>query len=152
MLDRAGLAGPDGPTHHGVFDLGYLRVFPNISIMAPADEHDMKRMLEFSLQHDSATAIRYPKGVSPDLQRDPAPVEYGKSEVLSTGKDGAIFALGAMVEPSLEAAARLKEDGLDVGVINARFVKPVHIFLFVFLTLHVPANILPFNHDHLQAI
>ena len=125
MLDRAGLAGPDGPTHHGVFDLGYLRVFPNISIMAPADEHDMKRMLEFSLQHDSATAIRYPKGVSPDLQRDPAPVEYGKSEVLSTGKDGAIFALGAMVEPSLEAAARLKEDGLDVGVINARFVKPL---------------------------
>ncbi|MBT6722901.1 MAG: 1-deoxy-D-xylulose-5-phosphate synthase [Planctomycetaceae bacterium] len=125
MLDRAGLAGPDGPTHHGVFDLGYLRVFPNISIMAPADEHDMQAMLEFSLQHDSATAIRYPKGASPELNRDPAPVEFGKSEVLSIGKDGTILALGAMVEPSLKAAAKLKEDGLDVGVVNVRFVKPL---------------------------
>jgi len=125
MLDRAGLAGPDGPTHHGVFDLGYLRVFPNISIMAPADEQDMKAMLEFSLQHDSATAIRYPKGVSPDLDREATPVAFGKSEVLSTGKDGTILALGAMVEPSLQAAARLAEDGLDVGVVNARFVKPL---------------------------
>ncbi len=125
MLDRAGLAGPDGPTHHGVFDLGYLRVFPNISIMAPADEHDMRAMLEFSLQHDSATAIRYPKGVSPELDREPAPLEYGKSEVLLTGKDGTILALGAMVEPCLQAAARLRADGLDVGVVNARFVKPL---------------------------
>ncbi len=125
MLDRAGLAGPDGPTHHGVFDLGYLRVFPNISIMAPADEQDMKAMLEFSLQHDSATAIRYPKGVSPELGREATPVVFGKSEVLSTGKDGTILALGAMVEPSLQAAARLAEDGLDIGVVNARFVKPL---------------------------
>jgi len=125
MLDRAGLAGPDGPTHHGVFDLGYLRVFPNISIMAPADEQDMRAMLEFSLQHDSATALRYPKGVSPDLDREATPVAFGKSEVLSTGKDGTILALGAMVEPSLQAAARLAEDGLDVGVVNARFVKPL---------------------------
>jgi 1-deoxy-D-xylulose-5-phosphate synthase len=93
--------------------------------MAPADEHDMQAMLEFSLQHDSATAIRYPKGASPELNRDPAPVEFGKSEVLSIGKDGTILALGAMVEPSLKAAAKLKEDGLDVGVVNVRFVKPL---------------------------
>jgi 1-deoxy-D-xylulose-5-phosphate synthase len=125
MLDRAGLAGPDGPTHHGVFDLGYLRVFPNISIMAPADQHDMRLMLEFALNHDSATAIRYPKGVSPEIAREPAAVEYGKSEVLSTGKDGTILALGAMVEPSLKAAEKLQADGLDVGVVNARFVKPL---------------------------
>ena len=125
MLDRAGLAGPDGPTHHGVFDLGYPRVFPNISIMAPADEQDMRAMLEFSLQHDSATALRYPKGVSPDLDREATPVAFGKCEVLSAGKDGTILALGAMVEPSLQAAARLAEDGLDVGVVNARFVKPL---------------------------
>jgi len=125
MLDRAGLAGPDGPTHHGVFDLGYLRVFPNISIMAPADRHDMRLMLEFALNHDSPTAIRYPKGVSPEIAREPAAVEYGKSEVLSTGKDGTILALGAMVEPSLKAAEKLQADGLDVGVVNARFVKPL---------------------------
>ena len=125
MLDRAGLAGPDGPTHHGVFDLGYLRVFPNLSIMAPADEHDMRGMLQFSLNHDSATAIRYPKGAAPELNREPAPVEFGKSEVLSTGKDGTILALGSMVEPSLQAAAKLKNVGLDVGVVNARFVKPL---------------------------
>tara|TARA_Y100001968_G_scaffold158759_1_gene145189 strand:+ start:582 stop:2480 length:1899 start_codon:yes stop_codon:yes gene_type:complete len=125
MLDRAGLAGPDGPTHHGVFDLGYLRVFPNISIMAPADQHDMRLMLEFALNHDSPTAIRYPKGVSPEIAREPAAVEYGKSEVLSTGKDGTILALGAMVEPSLKAAEKLQADGLDVGVVNARFVKPL---------------------------
>ena len=85
----------------------------------------MRAMLEFSLQHDSATALRYPKGVSPDLDREATPVAFGKSEVLSAGKDGTILALGAMVEPSLQAAARLAEDGLDVGVVNARFVKPL---------------------------
>jgi 1-deoxy-D-xylulose-5-phosphate synthase len=125
LLDRAGLAGPDGPTHHGVFDLGYLRVFPNMSVMAPADEHDLVQMLDLALRHNGPCAIRYPKGAVQPVECDRTPVNYGKSEVLSSGDDGAIVACGAMVPAALEAARQLQADGLSVGVINARFVKPL---------------------------
>jgi 1-deoxy-D-xylulose-5-phosphate synthase len=125
MLDRAGLAGPDGPTHHGAFDLGYLRVLPNMSVMAPADEHDLSQMLDIALRHDGPCAIRYPKGAVQPIEGDRSPVEFGKSEALSWSDDGAIVACGALVPAAMAASRLLQDEGLSVGVINARFVKPL---------------------------
>ena len=125
MLDRGGLAGPDGPTHHGVFDIGYLRVFPNLVMMAPGDVREVPAMLRFALSHDSPCTIRYPKAPAVEIDRDMAPIELGKSEVLSWGADGCLIACGAMLERCVKAAAELREAGLDVGVVNARFIKPL---------------------------
>jgi 1-deoxy-D-xylulose-5-phosphate synthase len=125
MLDRGGLAGPDGPTHHGVFDFGYLRVFPNMVVMAPGDASDLPAMLDFALEFDGPTAIRYPKASAVTIERDLAPIELGRSEVLRTGADGCLIVCGALVDRCLKAADLLREQGLDVGVINARFLKPL---------------------------
>jgi 1-deoxy-D-xylulose-5-phosphate synthase len=92
MLDRGGLAGPDGPTHHGVFDFGYLRVFPNMVVMAPGDAADLPAMLRFALGYDGPCAIRYPKATAVTLEREPAPIELGRSETLRTGGDGCLIA------------------------------------------------------------
>jgi 1-deoxy-D-xylulose-5-phosphate synthase len=125
MLDRGGLAGPDGPTHHGVFDLGYMRVFPNIAMMIPGDEYDLPQMLALALQHGGPASIRYPKATATTVAGDRTPVEFGKSEVLSWGEDGMIVCGGALLPECVAAAAILREEGLSVGVINARFVKPL---------------------------
>ncbi|MEX0643272.1 MAG: 1-deoxy-D-xylulose-5-phosphate synthase [Pirellulales bacterium] len=125
MLDRAGVAGPDGPTHHGAFDLGYLRVFPNMAILAPADEHDLSQMLSLALRHDGPCAIRYPKGTVQPIEGERAPVELGKCEILSWSDDGMIAACGALVPAALQAARLLQNEGLSVGVVSARFVKPL---------------------------
>jgi 1-deoxy-D-xylulose-5-phosphate synthase len=125
MLDRAGLAGPDGPTHHGAFDFGYLRVLPNIAVMAPADEHDVSQMLDLALRHEGPCAIRYPKAALPTISAKRTKLEFGKSEIISWGEDGAIVCCGALLPACLEAAALLHEEGLSVGVVNARFVKPL---------------------------
>jgi 1-deoxy-D-xylulose-5-phosphate synthase len=125
MMDRAGLAGPDGPTHHGVFDIGYMRVFPNIVMMAPGDSSDMEPMLEFALQQPGPTSIRYPKANPPCFERPKQPIELGKSETLRWGTDGAIIACGAMLQQAMAAAEILEEEGIDIAVINARFIKPL---------------------------
>jgi 1-deoxy-D-xylulose-5-phosphate synthase len=146
MLDRGGLAGPDGPTHHGVFDLGYLRLLPNMTIMAPGDAHDLPAMLGFALEHPGPCAIRYPKAVAICVDREMlltgngaeseatanhetpigwAPIRWGRSEVLRQGSDGCLIACGALLPDCLAAADRLQEDGLDIEVINARFIKPL---------------------------
>src|SRR6476659_9998367 len=91
MLDRGGLTGPDGPTHHGSFDLGYMRVFPNMVVMAPADEYDVSHMLDFALRFEGPCAIRYPKAVLPNITPERTPVELGKSEVLSWSEEGVIL-------------------------------------------------------------
>jgi 1-deoxy-D-xylulose-5-phosphate synthase len=124
-LDRAGLTGPDGPTHHGVFDIGYLRAFPNLIVMAPGDAQDVKPMLDFALQQDAPCAIRYPKSSALDVQRDVAPVELGRWEVLRWGTDGAILCCGALLSDCVQAANILRQEGLNVSVVNARFVKPL---------------------------
>ncbi len=124
-LDRAGLCGPDGPTHHGVFDNSYMRIFPNMVVMAPGDELDVAPMIEFSLSSDSPTSIRYPKANAEKVVRQIAPVVLGKAEVISWGEDGNVLAFGTMMPRAVEAAAVLREEGLDVGVINARFIKPL---------------------------
>jgi len=124
-LDRGGFAGPDGPTHHGVFDNTYMRVFPNMTVMAPGDELDVAPMLEFALTHNGPTSIRYPKANVETVERQETPIEYGKAEVLKWGVDGMFVAFGSLFTTCVAAAERLREEGLDVGVINARFAKPI---------------------------
>jgi 1-deoxy-D-xylulose-5-phosphate synthase len=124
-LDRAGLTGPDGPTHHGVFDHTYMRVFPNMVCLSPGDERDIRPMLEFALNHDGPVSIRYPKANVENIERPWTPVALGKAEVHEWGSDGMLIAAGAQFPACVRAAARLRMEGLDVGVINARFVKPL---------------------------
>jgi 1-deoxy-D-xylulose-5-phosphate synthase len=125
LLDRAGLTGPDGPTHHGTYDIGYLRVFPNLVVMSPGDEHDLPAMIEFALGHGSPTAIRYPKASAERVAREPAPIELGRAEVIEWGEDGMLVAFGTLLPACIQAAQRLRGEGLEVGVINARFAKPL---------------------------
>lgn len=124
-LDRAGLCGPDGPTHHGVFDNSYMRIFPNMIVTAPGDELEVRPLLDFALQSASPVSIRYPKTKVEQVQRDVAPVRLGKSEVLSWGQDGTIIACGTMLSQAVSASEQLMALGLNVGVVNARFIKPI---------------------------
>uniref|UniRef100_UPI00260D210C transketolase C-terminal domain-containing protein n=1 Tax=uncultured Gimesia sp. TaxID=1678688 RepID=UPI00260D210C len=124
-MDRAGIAGEDGPTHHGAFDNTYMRCFPNIVLMSPGDARDVEPMLDFSLNYAGPTAIRYPKAPADSVERKVAPVELGKSEVYVWGKDGMLIAFGSLFTNCIQAAEKLREEGLDVGVINARFAKPL---------------------------
>ncbi len=125
LLDRAGLTGPDGPTHHGMFDLAYLRVLPNLVVMAPGDGQDIAAMLAWALAHDGPCSIRYPKATAARVDRPRSPLAYGRAEVLQSGHDLTIVACGTLVAECLSAADQLAREGLDVGVINARFVKPL---------------------------
>ncbi len=125
VMDRAGVVGPDGPTHHGVYDIGYMRLFPNMVVMAPGDTHDAQQMLDFALKHDSPTSIRYPKTKAENIEGARAPVELGRAEVIDWGHDGMLIACGTLVTECIKAAAKLREEGLDVGVVNARFIKPL---------------------------
>ena len=126
-MDRAGLCGPDGPTHHGVFDNSYMRVFPNITIMAPGDEADVAPMVDLSLKLSGPSSIRYPKTNVATVPRKVAPVELGQAEVYSMGKDGIFLAFGTMFIDCVKAAEKLRSDGLDVGVVNARFLRPLDL-------------------------
>ncbi|MBU1871902.1 MAG: 1-deoxy-D-xylulose-5-phosphate synthase, partial [Candidatus Omnitrophica bacterium] len=126
-IDRAGVVGEDGVTHQGTFDLAYLRLIPNLVIMAPKDGPEFQRMLEFALSLDKPVAIRYPRAVCPFTDSLPSGLglELAKAEVLKEGSDAAIVALGSMVLPSLEAANLLEKEGISCTVINARFLKPL---------------------------
>ncbi|MFO0851265.1 MAG: 1-deoxy-D-xylulose-5-phosphate synthase [Gemmataceae bacterium] len=126
-LDRAGLAGPDGPTHHGAFDVPYLRLFPNMVCLAPADELDVEPMLRWALKQPGPVSIRYPKANLERIDRagDPSPVELGKAELLDWGEDGCFVAFGSMATACVVAARRLRDEGVHMGVISARFVKPL---------------------------
>jgi len=125
-LDRAGLVGADGPTHHGSYDLAYLRVFPNMVVMAPGDEEDIAPMFAFALQHTSPVAIRYPRANLDTIEREVQPVELGQAEILEWETDGMLLACGALVGTCIRASERLHDRyGLRVGVINARFIKPL---------------------------
>jgi 1-deoxy-D-xylulose-5-phosphate synthase len=125
LLDRAGLTGPDGPTHHGTFDIGYMRVFPNMVVAAPGDEYDLPAMIDFALGHDCPVSIRYPKSTTESIDRPRAPIELGRAEVVEWGHDGMFIAFGTLLGGCLKAAEALRSEGLDVGVINARFAKPL---------------------------
>jgi 1-deoxy-D-xylulose-5-phosphate synthase len=126
-LDRAGLVGEDGPTHHGVFDIAYLRHIPNIIVMAPKDENELQHMIKTAVEYPGPTAVRYPRGTGNGVPMDQElkTLSMGKAELIRDGRDVAIIAIGTMVTPSVEAAERLSEEGISVAVINARFVKPL---------------------------
>ncbi len=127
VMDRAGLVGDDGPTHHGVFDLSYLRHLPGITLMAPKDENELRHMLKTAIYSDVPMALRYPRGsgYGIDLDSELKTLETGQGEVLLEGSDLCIIAIGSTVYPALEAAEVLKQKGISAGVINARFVKPL---------------------------
>ena len=125
-LDRGGIVGEDGPTHHGVFDLSYLRIIPNMVVMAPKDEAELQRMIKTALDYDEGPiAFRYPRGrgLGVKLYEKPEPIPIGTWEVLIEGEHVLILAVGSMVQPSLEATELLKE--INPTVVNARFIKPM---------------------------
>ncbi len=134
-LDRGGIAGGDGPTHHGLLDIAYLRSVPNIIVMAPKDEGEMRDMMLTMLEHNGPAAMRYPRGngVGADIERKPEILEVGKGEILRDGGEVAILAYGSMVHPSLHAAENLAKEGTETTVVNARFVKPLDSSLLLAL-------------------
>jgi len=126
-MDRAGIVGADGPTHHGLLDIAYLRGYPNITLMAPKDEAEMRDMMLTAIDHPHPAALRYPRGngFGVNTSEPPKKIEIGKGEVLRDGRDVAIVAYGSMVYPAMAAADALHKEGIDATVINARFVKPL---------------------------
>src|SRR5436190_13945033 len=134
-LDRGGIAGGDGPTHHGLLDIAYLRSVPNLVLMAPKDEGEMRDMLFTMTEHVGPAAMRYPRGngVGADIKREPQCLEIGKAELLRDGGEVAIVAYGSMVHPALDAAANLARNGIETTVVNARFTKPLDSALLLAL-------------------
>jgi 1-deoxy-D-xylulose-5-phosphate synthase len=126
-MDRAGLSGDDGPTHHGLFDIGYLRGVPNIVVMAPKDEDELADMMCTALDREGPSAIRYPRGAGPGVRvkRRPSTLEIGKAEQLRHGNEVAVWGLGAAVPLAEAFADRLEQEGFSAAVVNARFVKPL---------------------------
>ena len=125
MMDRAGLTANDGPTHHGTFDLCYMRIFPNMVVMAPGDTADLNLMLDFAMELDGPSSLRYPKDKAVSLPREAKPIELGRAEIIAWGRDGMIVCCGTPLMDCIRAAESLQKEGLEVGVINARFVKPL---------------------------
>jgi 1-deoxy-D-xylulose-5-phosphate synthase len=126
-MDRAGIVGEDGPTHHGVFDMAFARNIPNLVLMAPSDEDELADMLATALRLDGPVAIRYPRarGTGVPLKKEPVPIPVGKGRMEVPGDDLLIVAVGSMVAPAIEASRHLAADGIAAGVLNARFVKPL---------------------------
>lgn len=126
-LDRAGLVGEDGPTHHGVFDFAYLRIIPNYILMAPADENELQHMLKTALTLRQPVVLRYPRGnvFGVPMDSDPRVLPIGKGVILKDGGDLFLLAIGSVVHPALAAAQRLEQEGISCGVANLRFVKPI---------------------------
>ena len=126
-LDRAGLVGDDGYTHHGVFDYAYLRSMPEMTIMAPKDENELRHMLKTAVDFDGPISVRYPRGsgVGVSITEPMHSLPIGKAEVLREGKDVCLWAIGSMVQSALQAADKLAEQGISAGVVNMRFAKPL---------------------------
>jgi 1-deoxy-D-xylulose-5-phosphate synthase len=151
-MDRGGLSGDDGPTHHGLFDISYLRSVPNLIHMVPKDEDELQDMMYTAMLHDGPVAIRYPRGTGPGVavKERPEAIAIGKAEILQHGTDVAIFALGAMMGEGQRLVAMLEAQGLSVALINPRFAKPIdrdavdnygsHCGLIVTLEDHVLAG------------
>lgn len=130
VLDRAGLVGDDGPTHHGVFDYSYIRMLPNFVVMAPKDENELQHMVHTAVKYDKGpTALRYPRGSvqGVPMDKDLKLIPIGQGEILrqGAGDELSILAIGSMVYPALEAAKLLEKEGLRAGVVNMRFVRPL---------------------------
>ncbi len=139
-LDRSGIVGEDGPTHQGLFDLSYLRPLPNLTVMAPKDERELRNLLASALTYDTPAAIRYPRGegLGVPLEGDPDIIPRGQWEWLEAGEQTAILAVGNMVTPALQASRLLKDEGISAAVINARFIKPLDEALLQELAARFP--------------
>lgn len=125
-IDRAGLVGSDGETHQGIFDLSYLSIIPNMTIMAPKNKWELSDMIKYAVDFQAPVAVRYPKGEAYDgLKEYRAPVSYGKSEMIHMGREIALVAVGSMVKTAVSVEEALKQRGYEVTLINARFVKPL---------------------------
>ena len=139
-LDRGGIVGEDGPTHHGLFDLSYLRNLPNMVVMAPKDENELRHMLMTALEHSGPIAVRYPRGygtaVSMDEEIHTLPI--GKGEVLTTGTDVLILAIGVTVTAALEAGKQLEDQNISATVVNSRYIKPLDAELLNRLVREIP--------------
>nr|WP_263345459.1 1-deoxy-D-xylulose-5-phosphate synthase [Paraclostridium sp. AKS81] len=126
LIDRAGLVGNDGETHHGIFDLSYLNNIPNMTVMAPKDTKELELMMDLSLEIEGPMAIRYPRGSSYFVDKgEYKPIKVGTYELLSEGKDIAILAIGNMVKQSIEAVDILNKSGINPTLVSARFLKPI---------------------------
>jgi 1-deoxy-D-xylulose-5-phosphate synthase len=132
-LDRGGLVGEDGPTHHGAFDLSYLRMIPGMVVMAPMDAAELRRMTDTALAYeDGPIALRFPRGAAEPVESEPAaPIGIGKAQLLRQGDEVCLVGIGLMANHALAAADLLKKKGIHAGVINARFVKPLDEELLV---------------------
>ena len=132
-MDRAGIVGADGPTHHGLLDIAYFRGYPNIVLMAPKDEAEMRDMLLTAIEHPGPAALRYPRGngIGVNISAPPKKLEIGKAEIVREGKGVALIGYGTMVNAAIEAADRLTGSGIQATVVNARFVKPLDEELMV---------------------
>jgi 1-deoxy-D-xylulose-5-phosphate synthase len=150
-IDRGGVVGEDGPTHHGQFDLSYLRSLPNMVVMAPMDGNELQRMMLTALNHDGPIALRYPRGGSTEIELEPVPtpIAIGKAQVLTRGSDLLILAIGYMVQESLKACRILEKQDIHCTVVNCRFVKPLDAELIVSLAEAIP-RILTVEENALQ--
>jgi 1-deoxy-D-xylulose-5-phosphate synthase len=126
-IDRAGIVGADGATHQGLYDIAYLRTLPNMIVMAPRDENELRAMLRTAIEHPGPAAVRYPRGSATGvpIEEEIKTLKIGEAELLRDGSELAIIALGSTVPRVLDAAASLAEDGREVAVLNARFAKPL---------------------------
>ncbi len=150
-IDRGGLVGEDGPTHHGQFDLSYLRALPNMVIMAPRDENELRRMLLTAVEYDGPIALRYPRGKAEGVPLDDEirPLPIGKGKVLTRGADVVIFAIGNMVSVAVAAAEQLKHEAIEATVVDCRFVKPLDHELIIKLAETIP-NLITVEENVLQ--
>ncbi|WP_299977443.1 1-deoxy-D-xylulose-5-phosphate synthase [Desulfobacula sp.] len=147
-IDRGGIVGEDGPTHHGLFDYSYLRCMPNMTIMAPKDENELARMLVTAFNHNGPVAIRYPRGTGMGVQIEdhPRPLEMGKAQVINEGDDLLIIAIGKSVCEALKANKSLKDRDINATIINARFVKPLDTDLIIEYALKIKKIIIVEDH------
>jgi 1-deoxy-D-xylulose-5-phosphate synthase len=139
-IDRGGIVGEDGPTHHGLFDLSFLRSLPNMVVMAPKDENELRRMLATALAHNGPIALRYPRGAGNGvcLEEPVRPLAIGKAEILTQGQDILILAIGHMVKEALIAYHDLQTQGIAATLVNCRFVKPLDTELITQLVRQIP--------------
>jgi 1-deoxy-D-xylulose-5-phosphate synthase len=139
-LDRGGIVGEDGPTHHGLFDISFLRSIPNMVVMAPKDENELRHMLATAMAHDGPISLRYPRGRATGVDQDDAfaIIPIGQGEILNPGDDLLIIAMGSMVSEAICAAALLKQNhGVEATVVNARFIKPLDRELIIPLARNI---------------
>ena len=147
-IDRGGIVGEDGPTHHGLFDYSYLRCMPNMTIMAPKDENELARMLVTAVNHNGPVALRYPRGTGVGIwiEDPPRPLEIGKAQVVNEGNDLLIIAIGNSVNEAVKACKHLEGQGISATVINARFVKPLDTDLIIKYALKINKIIIAEEH------